>query len=110
MAVNCQNPDTLESLAPCLNCLSMGELLAVLVIMFANQNSIDPSVVAAGAAKFRNIGDLQFMRELISAMPTSWRSGMDFTDLGADFSNLTTYGEQELKAILLNQWCVYWNT
>jgi len=109
MPVDCQNPDTLESLAPCLNCLSMHELLAVLVVIFSNQNGTDGDVPAleAGAAKFRNMGDLQLTRELIAALPDS---GLDFTDLGDDYKCLKCYGDTELKALFLNQWCVYWGT
>jgi len=112
MAVNCQEPDTLESLAPCLNCLSMHELLTVLLVMFSVQNGTDGDVPALkeSASRFRNIDDLSFMRELIAALPTSWRSGLNFTDMGGDYPCLKCYGDKELMAMLLNQWCVYWGT
>lgn len=111
MAVNCQDPDTLESVAPCLNCLSMHELLAVLLVIFSTVNNTDGDVPAleAGAAKFRNMGDLQMMRELIAALPVEFRAGLDFTDLGGDYPCLKCYGDEKLKEMFLNQWCVYWN-
>ena len=110
MPVDCQDPDTLEAVAPCLNCLSMNELLAVLVVIFSNQNGTDGDVPAleAGASKFRNMGDLQMTRELIAALPSSFLSGLDFTDLGEDYACLKCYGATELKALFLNQWCTYW--
>ena len=112
MPVDCTNPDTLESLAPCLNCNSMHELLAILVVIFSNQNGTDGDIPAleAGASKFRNMGDLQLTRELIAALPTGWRDGLDFANLGDDYNCLKCYGDAELKAMLLNQWCVYWAT
>ena len=112
MAVDCQEPDSLESVAPCLNCYSMNELLAILVVIFANANGTDGDVTAleAGASKFRNMGDLQLTRELIAALPAQFRAGLDFTDLGDDYNCMKCYGATELKALFLNQWCVYWGT
>ncbi len=112
MPVDCQEPDTLEAVAPCLNCNSMHELLVILVMMFSIQNNTDGEIalLEAASAKFRNMGDLQLTRELIAAMPDAWRAGLDFADLGGDYACLKCKGDAELKAMLLNQWCVYWAT
>ena len=109
---DCQDRDQLEAEIPCLNCLSMHELLTLMLVILANTNGTDGDVPAleAGAAKFRNIGDLEFARGLISSLPGAMTDGLDPTDLGGDYPCLKCYGDQELKAMILNQWCVYWGT
>lgn len=80
--------------------------------MFSVQNGTDGDVTSlqASAAKFRNMGDLQLTRELIAALPAGWRTDLDFAAMTGDYNCLKCYGDAELKAILLNQWCVYWGT
>ncbi len=109
MAVNCQERDSLESLYPCLNCHSMHDLLALMALILSNANGTFGNVPAleAGASKFRNIGDLEFARELIAAAPSALTEHLDFVTLGSDFACLKCYGDSELKAIILNQWCEY---
>src|SRR5262245_21691312 len=109
MPVDCQDPDTLEAVQPCLNCYSMNELLAILVVMFSIENGTTGDVAAleAGAARFRNLGDLQLTREFMAALPDSFRAGLGFADLGDDFNCIKCYGAEKLKEMFLNQWCIY---
>ncbi len=108
-SVICEERNSLEALYPCLNCHSMHDLLALMVLILSNVNGTygDVPALEAGAAQFRNVGDLEFARLLIAGAPSALVENLDLITQGADFACLKCYGDTELKGMILNQWCVY---
>lgn len=108
---DCTDPDELLAAYPCLNCVSnFHELLIILVGMFAVVQDLDGDLddLLEASKKYRNMGDLEMMQALISALPSTWFDALDSENLGQDFSCWRCLGDVEIKAIGIYLWCNFW--
>lgn len=110
--VTCTDPDSLLEAFPCLNCATPKQLLVILtglmMVLNGAQNDIDAAEQAA--ARFRNLSNREFLQALIASLPDALFADLTEQNLTQDFGCLQCYSEQQLKGILLNQWCTFWST
>lgn len=109
---DCSDPNDVLNEVPCLNCLSIHQLWIVLAGLFANANGEagDLDAVKVAAAKYRNLGEKQFLIGLAASLPASFWDGISADNVAQDFGCMNCWGDAEIKAVLLEQWCSYWAT
>lgn len=111
-ATDCTDPDQVLNSNPCLNCLSIHQLWAALTGLLANGNGNagDLDALKAGADKFRNLSEKEFLIGLISTLPDSFWSGLTLEEVGQDFGCMNCWSDADIKAVFLTQWCEYWSS
>jgi len=83
------------------------------MFMVANQTDDDIPAVEAAAAPFKSLSQREFLQGLISALPQEWFDQLFDADadlMRQELACLTCYPSATLRAMFLQQWCLYWNT
>lgn len=105
MAISsCADANEVLTSVPCLNCMSEVELWSILALLLSVGAGKTEDEMIAGAAKYRNLSDLEFLRGLISVLPYEY---LPWNNVDVAIKRIRQRGQQEVKAMLLWAMCAW---